>query len=123
MRKVSAAKRVGLEPSVTLRVMCRTKTSICTAEREECPGIVTEREEPNGFHLDKKPQVGAGALVQVWPVEGLAADICATFFCATGEQGVKSRTGVRLISTPCALRLVWSVGSVIRADVCKHVNM
>lgn len=61
MRKASAAKRVGLEPSVTLRVMCRTKTSICTAEREELPGIMTGREEATCFYLDKNLLVGAGA--------------------------------------------------------------
>lgn len=33
------AKRVGHVPSLTLRVMCRTKTSICTAESEEFSGM------------------------------------------------------------------------------------
>lgn len=84
MRKVSAAKRVGLEPSVTLRVMCRTKTSICTAEREEFPGIRTEGEEPDWFYLDQKLLVGgAGALVsaQEWPVKGTLLHIGSPCLC------------------------------------------
>lgn len=58
------AKRVGHAPSVTLRVMCRTKTSICTAESDEFPGIMTEREEQNLFYLYKGTPMGVGAFVR-----------------------------------------------------------
>lgn len=58
------AKRVGHAPSVTLRVMCRTKTSICTAESDEFPGIRTEREEQNLFYLYKDTLMGVGAFVR-----------------------------------------------------------
>lgn len=59
------AKRVGQAPTLTLRVMCRTKTSICTAEREEFPGIPTDRDEQECFHLNSSAPGGRSTLLLV----------------------------------------------------------